>query len=323
MGVMTTVTTKTSKSIAFKPTASLEALAQRAELLASLRGYFRSQRVMEVDIPVLAEHSVTDVHLAALSVTVHGETQYLQTSPEYYLKRLLAAGSGPIYSLGKAFRADDHGTRHRTEFTMLEWYRLGFDDGELRQDVKRLLRNVGVKQAVQEISYSELFMAKTGLNPHVCSDRELADYCLRHFAADWPNTPRSTWLDLIFSSHIEPYLNDPILVYDFPACQCALAKLATNGQGESVAKRFELYWQGIELANGYWELTDVAEQKRRFEYDNQQRQEQGQEPMAIDPYFVAALESGLPECSGIALGVDRLLMCLLKTKNIADVVAFA
>ncbi len=306
----------------FGPTADFSALRLRADVLRKIRQYFFDHHVLEVDVPVLAEHSVTDVYLSALSVSVMGQVQYLQTSPEYYMKRLLAAGSSSIYTIVKAFRADEKGQRHRPEFSMLEWYRTGIDDRQLMQDVIGLASSIGIDEAFEQVSYRDLFLLHTGLNPHIAETHELAHYCESHFGIDWPNTPRSTWLDIIFSRHIEPQLQAPTLVYDFPSCQCALARVRSNDLGEPVARRFEWYWQGLELANGYWELTDAAVQRDRFEQDNQARIQQHLPAMVMDPHFLAAMEHGLPECAGIALGLDRLMMCLLKTRNIADVMAF-
>lgn len=313
-------------TIGFTPAATINTLKARAQVLAAIRAYFLQHNVTEVDVPALGRFSVTDVHLAALAVEVGDSTQYLQTSPEFYMKRLLAAGMGDIYSLGKAYRADESGSRHRPEFTMLEWYRCGFDDAALMADIAGLLQAVGVSQTIKQVAYGEVFERITGLNPHTAGeqgDDSLAQYALQHFDAAWPNTPKSTWLDLIFSQHIEPTFLKPTLVFDFPACQCALAKIANNSAGQKVAKRFELYWQGLELANGYWELTCAQEQRARFEQDNTIRITQGLQPITPDPHFIAAMEHGLPECAGVALGIDRLLMCLLQEKDIAAVMPFA
>lgn len=306
----------------FGPTADFAALRLRADVLNNIRQYFADNRILEVDVPVLAEHSVTDVHLSALSVSVMGQVQYLQTSPEYYMKRLLAAGSGSIYTMIKAFRADEKGQRHRPEFSMLEWYRTDIDDRQLMQDVMSLAAQVGVVEPFKQISYRELFLSHTDINPHTAKTSELASYCDRHFGIDWPNTPRGTWLDVIFSRHVEPQLQLPTLVYDFPACQCALARVMLNDQNESIARRFEWYWQGLELANGYWELSDANEQRQRFEQDNDTRAEQQLPSVKMDPHFLAAMEHGLPDCAGIALGIDRLMMCLFKTRDIAKVITF-
>lgn len=310
-------------SATFEPSASITALQQRACLLRKLREYFFSHNVLEVDVPVIAKHAVSDVHLSSLEVKVGNQSQYLQTSPEYFMKRLLAAGSGSIYTVTKAFRNDENGSRHRPEFSMLEWYRLGFDDRQLMQDVINLMAFIGVNTVIERVSYADVFQQYTNMNPHQASESDLGRYCWNKFQVDWPNSHKETWLDVIFSQEIEPHLQQPILVYDFPECQSALAKVMPNQHGHQVAKRFELYWQGIELANGYWELTDVHEQKERFLLDNVSRKNLGLNAVEPDPYFLSALEHGLPECAGIALGIDRLLMCLMKTKNIREVMTFA
>lgn len=273
-------------------------------------------------MPALGAYSVTDVNLQALTTQWQGKTLYMQTSPEFYLKRLIAGGSGDIYYLGKAYRNDDSAARHQPEFTMLEWYRLGFDDGALIEDVENLLKHIGVNQSVVVCDYKDAFIEKTGLNPHAASVQQLREYCQSRYELNWADAPRSTWLELIFSYEIEPSLIAPTIIKNFPKCQAALAKVANDDNGSLVAKRFELYWQGLEIANGYWELTDPKEQKQRFMDDNHARREQGLPEITPDPDFLAAIETGLPECAGIALGVDRLLMCLLSKTHIRDVTAF-
>ena len=301
---------------------NLETLYVRAQLLRKIRDYFAEARVLEADVPALAAYSVTDVNLRALDTRWQDKTLYLQTSPEFYLKRLLAAGFGDVYYLGKAYRDDDSAARHQPEFTMLEWYRLGFDDNLLINDVKALLNHIGLAEPLEVCDYRDVFFAKTGLDPHSASEQNLQQYCQDRYELNWDDALRSTWLELIFSFEIEPTLQAPTIVKNFPRCQAALAKVAKDEAGELVAKRFELYWQGLEIANGYWELTDANEQRQRFMDDNRIRLEQGLPEIKPDPDFLAAIEKGLPECAGIALGVDRLLMCLLGKKHIRDVLAF-
>lgn len=302
---------------------NLETLHARAQLLRKIRDYFTETRVLEADVPALAAYSVTDVNLRALETRWQGKTLYLQTSPEFYLKRLLAAGFGDVYYLGKAYRDDDSAARHQPEFTMLEWYRLGFDDNLLINDVKALLNHIGLTEPLEVCDYRDVFFAKTGLDPHSACDQSLQQYCQNRYELSWDEAPRSTWLELIFSFEIEPTLQAPTIVKNFPRCQAALAKVAKDKAGELVAKRFELYWQGLEIANGYWELTDANEQRQRFMDDNRIRREQGLPEIKPDPEFLAAIENGLPECAGVALGVDRLLMCLLGANHIRDVIAFS
>lgn len=301
---------------------NLESLRARAQLLRKIRDYFAEAKVLEADVPALAAYSVTDVNLRALETHWQAKTLYLQTSPEFYLKRLLAAGFGELYYLGKAYRNDDSAARHQPEFTMLEWYRLGFDDNLLINDVKALLNHVGLAEPLEVCDYRDVFFAKTGLDPHSACDQSLQQYCQGRYELNWDDAPRSTWLELVFSFDIEPTLQSPTIVKNFPRCQAALAKVSKDEAGELVAKRFEFYWQGLEIANGYWELTDAKEQRQRFMDDNRTRREQGLPEIKPDPDFLAAIEKGLPECAGIALGVDRLLMCLLGKKHIRDVLAF-
>lgn len=307
----------------WEPSAQLTSLRERARVLSAIRAFFADREVLEVDVPVLGTCTVTDPHLQAISADIAGVRHFLQTSPEYYMKRLLAAGAGSCYYLGKAFRQDERGRRHRPEFTMLEWYRTGFDDADLRREVLQLLATLS-QHAVpaQERSYGELFQSFLGLNPHTASVAQLAQVAASRLGIHWDDSDKSLWLDLLFSHCIEPHLDNIVLVYDYPACQCALAKVVEGEQGQSVAKRFELFWDGVELANGYWELTDAREQEKRFAHDNKVRQQLGLPEVMADRQLLAALEAGLPECAGVAMGVDRLLMCLLGANSIDDVVPF-
>lgn len=307
----------------FRPTASLNNLKKRAQVLADLRAFFHARGVMEADVPVLGRTTVTDPHLEPLHCVAGASRRYLQTSPEFFLKRLLAAGLGSVYYLGPAFRQDESGRHHRAEFTMLEWYRLGFNDRDLAREVLDLVARFAPDAGGSEVSYGDLFLQHCKLNPHRASLADLADLGreLLDFQGDLQH--KSAWLDLLFSHVVQPQLTAPTIVYDYPAEQCALARLGPNDDGDTVAKRFELYWQGIELANGYWELTDAVEQRRRFEDDQRVRRELGLMVPEYDSALLAALESGLPDCSGVALGVDRLLMCVLNEDNIAEVRPFA
>jgi lysyl-tRNA synthetase class 2 len=306
----------------WQPSASLAVLKKRAELLASIREFFAARAVLEVDVPVLGVSTVTDPHLQAIPAEVAGQRQFLQTSPEFYVKRLLAAGVGSCYYLGKAFRQDERGRRHRPEFTMLEWYRLGFDDRQLREEIIELIAAVGEDVVSRQRSYYDLFVEHLGVDPHAADAGQLAQLAAEKLDVHWSDTDKSTWLDLLFSHCIEPHLEQLVLVYDYPACQCALARTATDERGQLVAKRFEVFWNGMELANGYWELTDAKEQAARFQVDNQTRQQLGLPQVAADDQLLAALEAGLPDCAGVALGVDRLLMCLQGAATIDDVVPF-
>lgn len=305
----------------FYPSASLDHLQKRAQLLQQLRAFFCVRQIMEVDVPALGQRTVTDVHLEPLQVPGAG---YLQTSPEYYMKRLLAAGSGSIYYLGKAYRRDESGRRHRAEFTLLEWYSVSFDDHQLMAQMVELFALVAPDVAIHRHSYGEVFQARLGVCPYRSSVAELQAVIASRVELNSPLDSKSACLDLLFSFCVEPHLGPGIyFIYDYPAEQCALARLATNAQGLSVAKRFEVYWDGMELANGYWELLSADEQRRRFESDQRIRAAQGLDVPEIDQRFLAALEAGLPDCAGVALGVDRLLMCLLGANDIRKVMPFA
>lgn len=299
-------------------------LKKRAQLLQQLRVFFYGLNVLEVDVPVLASYSVTDPNLDAISCHVGSTTHYLQTSPEFFMKRLLAMGSGDIFYLGKAFRQDEQGSRHRPEFTMLEWYRSGFTDEDLIKETLSLLAILSPATPTIRLSYQQVFHQCTGLNPHVAITSELQDFAVAALQVDFNEESINFWLDLIFSFIVEPNLPDGIVVIeDYPASQAALARTAKNSRGLTTAKRFEIFWDRLELANGYWELTDADEQMRRFAQDNQIRKQLNKPPQSADPKLIAALEQGIGECAGIALGVDRLLMRLEGCEDIALVMPFA
>lgn len=308
----------------FASSAGIPLLKKRAQLLQQLRAFFNARDVYEVDTPVLAEHTVTDPNLEAISCQVGGATRFLQTSPEFYMKRLLAMGSGDIFYLGKAFRQDECGSRHRPEFTLLEWYRTGFSDHDLIAETLALLTQLSPATAITRVEYGALFEQHTGLNPHTASPAALQTFAESALQVDFANEPTSFWLDLIFSCVVEPQLPRGIVVVEhYPACQAALAQLATDSKGVTVAKRFEVFWDCIELANGYWELTDASEQAARFDADNNSRRQQGKPQISPDTKLLAALTHGLPSCAGIALGVDRLLMLITDNNEIARVMPFA
>ena len=310
--------------IDWQPTAASEILRARAELLGKIRHFFNNRNAYEVDVPVLGASAVTDLHIASIEARCNGGSYFLQSSPEYFMKRLLVAGSGDIYCLGKAFRDGEAGRRHNPEFTLLEWYRIGWDDHRLMDEVSELFCHLlPAPLPVQKISYGELFQQHTGLNPHSCELQKLRVLAAEVTGQRDFNEPRSTCLDAIFSFAIEPKLPDGlVLVHDYPSCQAALARIEKNAGGELVARRFEAFLNGMELANGYWELTCAEEQAQRFDSDRQQRRDAGKVDRQADSKLLAALQSGLPECAGVALGVDRLLMQLLGKSSIAEVMAF-
>lgn len=299
-------------------------LKERAKLLRCLRKFFYDRDVLEVDVPVLGDATVTDVFLEPLVTSVSDQKCFLQTSPEYYMKRLLVNGSGSIFYLGKAFRQDERGLRHRPEFTMLEWYRVGIDDHALMLEVRDLLLILAPDMTVKILPYGSLFESILGCSPYLASVDQLRDLALSKTGFEGDLDSKGAWLDLLFSHCVEPTLEQGItFVYDYPEEQSALAKVTLNHQGIRVARRFEVFWNGIELANGYWELTDAQEQRRRFAADVELREKMNLSVPECDDRFLAALDNGLPQCSGVALGVDRLLMCLLEHDDIASVMTFA
>jgi len=313
----------------WRPSADNVALRARAELLATLRGFFAARGVMEVDTPLLGSHGVTDPAIEPLQVAAAPGPLFLQTSPEFFMKRLLAAGSGPIYQLGKVFRAQELGARHNPEFTMLEWYRPGYALRELIDEVADLvvtsIRACGGEVPEVEIrAYGALLEELVGIDPHRATAGELAAVA-RSFAETGDLTlDRDGWLDLLMTHAVEPALRGRGLVFvrDYPESQAALARCVVR-DGVRVADRFEAYLGGVELANGYRELLDPGELQRRAERDNRVRAGHGQEYRALDPRFVAAHEAGLPDCSGVALGVDRLLMSQLGATRLEAVLPFA
>lgn len=284
-------------------------LTARATLYQQIRTFFAERQVVEVDTPLLADAPVTDPFLEALTVEHPGKTQYLQTSPEYAMKQLLAAGSGDIYQLCKAFRAEEAGRLHRTEFTMLEWYRVGFDEHDLMAEVDALLQCTLSCQPATKHTYQSLFDTYLGINPHAVSEEALLAMVHQQLDLTADNLNRDDYLMLLFSHCIEPHLGheQPVFVYDYPASQAALAQCKQVNR-QIVAARFEVFVNGMELANGYHELTDATEQKHRFEKDLALREQLGLPAVPIDEGLVQALEKGLPACAGVALGVDRLLM---------------
>jgi lysyl-tRNA synthetase class 2 len=314
----------------WRPTASLPALAARADLNRLIRDFFQHRAVLEVETPLMSRGSGTDPHLAPIVARYgvghggEGAPRYLQTSPEFAMKRLLAAGSGSIYQLGKAFRDGERGPRHNPEFTMLEWYRPGFSLERLMEEVEALVRGVLTLAAdpIPRLSYAALFQRELGIDPHAAPLEQLQALVHARVDRQLELAERDACLDLLYSALIEPALIAPVFIQDYPASQAALAKTEPDAQGRLVARRFELVIGGLELANGYDELSDATEQARRFEQDGIKRARLGLPEIAADTRLVAALAQGLPACAGVALGVDRLLMLKLGTRNIEDVLAF-
>lgn len=306
--------------------ASLANLKLRAATLARIREFFYRREVLEVETPLLATATVTDPHLHSMAVAaVHPGNRgahFLQTSPEFAMKRLLASGSGSIYQLCKAFRAQESGGRHNPEFTMLEWYRVGFDEWQLMDEVEALVRELVPCSAIARLSYAALFQQHLGIDPHVCDRSDLLALARARLDLHQADYSRDDLLQLLLAQVIEPSLVEPCLVYHFPASMAALARLTVDREGRTVARRFELFMEGMEIANGYFELTDAREQADRFAADNRQRRAMGLPAMPIDEKLLAALGAGIPDCAGVALGVDRLMMVMSGSRTIDKVLAF-
>lgn len=297
-------------------------ILERNEIFILIRGFFKQHKVLEVDTPLLRPFTVTDPYMNAFKVkSSSGEHQgYLQTSPEYAMKQLLCSGSGDIFQLSKMFRSEEKSDIHASEFTMLEWYRVGYDHHQLIQEACDLIQLVLGKRTVTSLSYESIFLTVLGINPFKISIEEL---CLltHELIGDVPKDLLfDNYLTLLFSEMIEPAFDKNIItvIHSYPESQASLAKTKTENN-KVIAERFEIYTNGMELANGFNELTDSNIQLSRFNEDNVIREKLGYRQIDIDKEFVASLKSGLPDCAGVALGVDRLLMAKLNIKSINDV----
>ncbi len=308
----------------------LASLQLRAWVYTLIRTFFAERHVLEVETPMLSASGNTDPNIESFHTLFSGHVdagareRWLRTSPEYPLKRLLAAGIGDCYELGRVFRNGEAGGRHNPEFSMLEWYRVGWDHRRLMEDAITLVESAlamqGRRAEVLIENYRQFFLDELGIDPlHAPIDE------LRALLADQNIDPagltRDDWLDLLITHRLQPTFprNRITVIHDYPASQCALAKIRP---GETpLAERFELYLGPFELANGYHELNDAAEQRERFERDNAVRRARGQREIPIDEALLAVLDA-MPDCAGVAMGVERLLMCLSDTDAIADVLAF-
>jgi lysyl-tRNA synthetase class 2 len=313
----------------WQPSAARERLAQRAALLSVLRDFFEERDVLEVETPILVNAAVTDVNLRPVEVALNGRPMFLQTSPEYAMKRLLAAGVGDVYQLCRVVRGDERSRVHNPEFTMLEWYRVGFDMGRLIEEVAALLdalasRVGGARRTLRMLSYREAFQSTLQIDPLEVPTGSLVQLAVeRGLANDTARTlDRDALLDFLMGTVIGPTLGhgEWLALTHYPASQAALAQL--DPSDPRVALRFEIYADGIELANGFQELADAREQRARFMADNTARRVQGLPPMPIDERLLAALESGLPACSGVALGFDRAVMVAVGARQIDEVIPF-
>lgn len=316
----------------WRPSASPEAIRLRARLYAAIRAFFADRGVLEVETPVLSRAGNTDPNIASFSLEFSGRTdgaprtRWLRTSPEFAMKRLLATGVGDCYELGRVFRDGEAGGRHNPEFTMLEWYRIGWDHHRLVDEAATLVRAtlalVGRDAQLVRCSYRDLYRQCLGLDPFTASDTRLRE-ALGSVQINAEGLGRDDWLDLLMTHRLQPaFPRDQLLaLHDYPASQCALARIRGEGT-DAIAERFELFLGPLELANGYHELADADEQRIRFERDKDVRASRGQAAPPMDERLLEALGRGLPACAGVALGVDRLLMAMLGTERIADVLAF-
>lgn len=303
----------------FAPSASLQTLCARAVFLRALRTFFEQRGLLEVDTPMLSRHATVDRHIESFS----SDGRWLHTSPEFAMKRLLCSGSGPIWQICKVFRREESGRHHNPEFTMLEWYRPGFDHHALMDEIDDLLRHLGVVASgtCERLSYREATLRVAGFDPFVLSTEELA----ARAQSVSPPPPamnaedRNAWLDYWYGSVVSLALGHaaPCFVHDFPASQAALARVRGP-----VAERFELIWKGVELANGFHELADAAEQRGRFEAEQAARAAAGQVVPPFDAALIAALEHGLPDCAGVAVGIDRLFALMRGLPDIASAISF-
>ncbi len=310
----------------WRPGATLPVMRARAQLLRRVRDFFAARDVLEVETPLLGRAFGTDPAIQPFVVREDTATWYLQSSPEFYMKRLLAADSGPIYQISKAFRQGEAGRRHNPEFTLLEWYRPGFSAVDLMDELADLMRYLlGTVLEVQNCPYAELFAQTLQLDIFAADAGALRDCAVAQQIPDAADLvlERDAWLDLLWAECIEPQLPPEQLTFvtDYPASQAALAEL--NAQDPRTAARFELYYAGLELANGFQELTDAAAQAARFNADNVQRQRAGQPILPLDTRFIAALQHGLPRCAGVAVGLDRVLLAQLELSSLDQVQTFA
>lgn len=314
-------------------------------MLQNIRAFFEARDVLEIETPVLSSTTVTDPHLDSIAIG-HPSTQYfLSTSPEYCMKRFIARHRKSVFQVAKCFREGEAGSRHNPEFSMLEWYRIGFNMEQLMQEVEALLmqliamrstHGVSEQPTVVQTSYRRLFQGVTGFDPHVSTVEQCVQFARRQ-QIDMPvgmaivqaqglrgEAERDAWLDWIMSCLVTTALpeNQLTFIYDYPQSQAALARCELHSAGYKVAKRFECYLGTLEIANGYNELLDATEQAERFERDNAVRAELGKNAMPRDEFFIQSLQAGLPECSGVAIGLDRILMALSAQQSIAETLNF-
>jgi len=315
----------------WRPTASIEVIERRSAMLGRIRAYFAGEKVIEVQTPLLSAAATTDPQIESITAApAAGGRRFLQTSPEFAMKRLLAAGVGDCYQVCPVFRDGESGRLHNPEFTMIEWYRLNFGVPQLQQDVERLVhaacQGLRTLAPARLLSYRDAIAEACGIDSRTAGAAEIrAVLASRGIepakAEDWD---RDAWLDLLMGALVGPGLGHdaPVFIRDYPASQAALARVRAEPDGSRVAERFELYLDGVEIANGFHELGDALEQQRRFEQDLVQRRARGQAEVPLDRRLLAALGHGLPDCSGVALGFDRLVMAGLGLPSLEAALCF-
>ena len=311
--------------MSFSPTCNRDSWVQRQSLMRRVRAFFEARRVLEVETPTVSNAGGTDPQLDYFEV--EGK-RYLMTSPEFHMKRLLAAGFGDIFQITKSFRKDEFGAHHNNEFSMVEWYRVGMPQEQLMDEVESLVSDIlGKRVHARRTRWIDAFRNYAGVDPLSATEGDFAEACTKHnipLPTGTTNMSREDWWDYLMVFAVEPALakNGPEFILDYPQSQAALAQTFTGEDGHTWAKRFELFVDQVELCNGYTELTDAKEQRRRFEADLEIRRSMGKPLPTLDENFLAALESGMPACSGVALGLDRLFMLAMNKKEIKDVILF-
>jgi len=307
----------------WRPSASIATLRARAAALGTIREFFAARGVLEVDTPILSRTTVTDVAIDSLSTRIGGATFFLQTSPEYQMKRLLAGGAPSIVRIGPVFRDDESGRIHNAEFTMIEWYRLGFDIAALMDETAALVATLLGPAEHRTMRYAEL-QALLGV-PSIAAPRDALVRAIERAGidGDFASWSRRALLDLIASEAISRAGRGRLFVVDYPPDQAALARIVAGADGCAVAQRFELVIDGIEIANGYQELLDADAMAERMAADRASRTEAGRFAPDADARLLDAMRAGLPACAGVALGFDRLLMLKLGARSLEDVLPFS
>ncbi|WP_231844667.1 elongation factor P--(R)-beta-lysine ligase [Candidatus Ishikawella capsulata] len=314
----------------WKPSASTRNLQKRANIISLIRNFFADRNVLEVETPYMSRYTITDINLVPFQTyfTTSDKLQkvnlWMITSPEYHMKRLLASGIGSIYQICHSFRNQELGSNHNPEFTILEWYRPGYDMYLMINEVSQLFKKILMCKSTESLSYEEAFLMYLNINPFEANKNQLLNIAKNFNATELIDADCSydTLLQILFMLGIEPQIGQkkPVFIYHFPSGQAGLAKISKSNP--LVSERFEAYYKGVELANGFCELTDATEQKKRFEQDNIYRKLHNMPQYLLDNYLLQALSHGMPDCTGVAIGIDRLIMVALQANTLSEVIAF-